>query len=37
MVLDASFLNTPHYKVRIKGKEDQYRERSSALPYTTVK
>ena len=33
MVLDASLLNTQHYKVRIKGrKEEQSRERSSALP-----
>ena len=36
MVLDAALLNTQHYKVRIKGKEEQSRERSSALPYTTV-
>ena len=34
MVLDASLLNTQHYKVRIKGKVEQSRERSSALPYT---
>ena len=33
MVLDASLLNTQHYKARIKGKS---RERSSALPYTLV-
>ena len=32
MVLDASLLNTQHYKVRIKGKVEQSRERSSALP-----
>ena len=25
MVLDASLLNTQHYKVRIKGKVEQYR------------
>ena len=31
MVLDASLLNTQHYKVRIKGKVEQSRERSSAL------
>ena len=37
MVLDASLLNTQHYKVRIKGKVEQYRERSSSLPYTLVK
>ena len=36
MVLDASLLNTQHYKVRIKGKVEQFRERSSALPYTLV-
>ena len=33
-VLDASLLNTQHYKVRIKGKEEQSRERVRALPYT---
>ena len=26
MVLDAAFLNTQHYKVRIKGKVEQSRE-----------
>ena len=36
MALDASLLNTQHYKVRIKGKVEQSRERISALPYTTV-
>ena len=36
MVLDASLLNTQQYKVRIKGKEEPSRERSSALPYTSV-
>ena len=36
MILDASLLNTQHYKVRIKGKVEQPRERSSALPYTLV-
>ena len=36
MVLDASLLNTQHYKVRIKGIVDQSKERSSALPYTLV-
>ena len=30
MVLDASLLKTQHYKVRIKGKVEQSRERSSA-------
>ena len=33
MVLDATLLNAQYYKVRIKGKEEQSRERSSALPY----
>ena len=36
MVLDASLLNTQHYKVRIKGKVEQSRQRSSTLPYTLV-
>ena len=36
MVLDATFLNTQHYKVRIKSKMEQSRERSSALPYTLL-
>ena len=36
MVLDATLLNTQHYKVRIKGKVEQSREWSSALPYTSV-
>ena len=36
MVLDAALLNTQHYKVRIKGEVEQYREWSSALPYTSV-
>ena len=36
MVLDASLLNTQHYKVGIKGKVEKSRERSSALPYTLV-
>ena len=36
MVLDASLLNTQHYKVRIRGKVEQSRERSSALPYTLM-
>ena len=35
MVFDAPLLNTQHYKVRIKGKVEQSRERSSALPYTS--
>ena len=36
MVLDTSLLNTLQYKVRIKGKVQQSRERSSTLPYTSV-
>ena len=36
MVLDAALLSTQHYKVRINGKVEQSRERSSALPYTSV-
>ena len=36
MVLDTSLLNTQHYKVHIKGKVEQSREWSSALPYTSV-
>ena len=30
MVLDATLLNTQHYKIRIKGKVEQYRERRCA-------
>ena len=36
MVLDTCLLNTQQYKVHIKGKVEQSRERSSALPYTSV-
>ena len=36
MVLDTSLFNTPQYLVRIKGKVEQSKERSSALPYTSV-
>ena len=36
MVLDTSLLNTQKYKVRIKDKVEQSRERSSALLYTSV-
>ena len=36
MVLDTSLLNTQQYKVRIKGKVEQYKERSSAFPYTSL-
>ena len=36
MVLDASLLNTQHYKVPIKDKVEQSRERSSALLHFSV-
>ena len=36
MELDSTLLNTQHYKVRFKGKVEQSREWSSALPYTLV-
>ena len=36
MELDTTLLNTQHYKVRFKGKVEQSRERSSALPDTFV-
>ena len=36
MVLDTSLLNTQQYKVGIKGEVEQSREKSSALPYTSV-
>ena len=36
MVLDAALLNTQHYKVSIKGKVMQSRERSNTLLYITV-
>ena len=36
MVLDTYPLNTQHYKVRIKGKVEQSRERSISLAYTSV-
>ena len=32
MVLDATLLNTQHYKVKIKSKMEQPKEWSSALP-----
>ena len=37
MVLNASLLNIQHYKVRIKSKVEQSKERSSDLPYTSEK
>ena len=36
MVLDSAWLNTQHYKIRIKGKVEQSREWSSTLPYISV-
>ena len=36
IVLDTSLLNTQLYKVLIKSKVEQSRERSSALSYTSV-
>ena len=36
MVIDGALINTQYYKVRIKGKMEQSREKSSALPYTSV-
>ena len=36
MVLDATMLNTQHYKARNKGKVKQSREGNCALPYTLV-
>ena len=36
MVVDVALLNTRRYKVKIKGKVEQSREWSSALPYTSV-
>ena len=35
MILDGALLNTQHYKVRIKGKVEQFKERSSTLPYSS--
>ena len=36
MVLDATLLDTQYYKVQIKGKVEQFREKSSTLSYTKV-
>ena len=36
MVLDGALLNIQHYKVRIKGKVEQSRERSITRLYITV-
>ena len=36
VVIDTTLLKAQHYKVRIKGKVEQSRERSSTLPYLLV-
>ena len=36
MVFDTTFVNTQHYKVKVKGKVEQSKEWSSAFPYTSV-
>ena len=36
MVLDASLLKSQDYNILIKGKVEQFRERSSTLPNNTV-
>ena len=36
MVLDTSLVNTKQYKVCIKGKVEQSRERSIPFPYSSV-
>ena len=36
MLLDASLINTQQYKVGIKGKVEQSKERSNAFPYTSM-
>ena len=36
IVLDTFLFNTQYYKIRIKGKVEKSRERSSALPDTSV-
>ena len=36
MVHDVAMLNAQNYKVRIKGKMEQSKEWSSALPHTVV-
>ena len=35
MVLDISLINTQYYKVRIKNKVEQSKERGGTLPYTS--
>ena len=36
ILLDATLLNTLQYKVHIKGKLEQSREKGSTLPYTSM-
>ena len=36
IVLDATLLNTQRYKVKIKGKVEQSRERNNTLPYSLI-
>ena len=36
MVLDAVLLNTQHDKLQIKGKVEQSKKWSSAIPYTSA-
>ena len=36
IILETSLLDTKHYKVFIKGKVEQSRQRSSVLSYTSV-
>ena len=36
MILDTILLNTRQQKVCVKGKVEQFRKRSSALPYPSV-
>ena len=36
MLLNAALLTIQHYKVQIKGEVEQFKETSSALPYTSV-
>ena len=36
VVLDASLLNTLHYKVGVNGKVEQSKDRSSAVPCISV-
>ena len=36
ILLDTSLRNTQQYKLCIKGKVEQFRERGNVLPYTSV-